>query len=223
MESVKITASARPESGKGAARRLRSAGQIPAVAYGRNLKSTPIAVSPKAVVDMLHGVRGRNTVLDIDIEGKRLMALLCDYQYHPVTRQLLHADFLEIREDEPVDVDVPFEATGKSQGIVLGGTLRVVYRTLPLRCLPKDIPVKIEYDITDVGLEESVGAGALTLPPGVSVRLPPEQTVLAIITEKRRGEAEEQAEGAGAAEGKAAGGKAPAAGKAAAGKAPAKS
>jgi large subunit ribosomal protein L25 len=195
MEPVKISASPRPESGKGPARRLRAAGQIPAVAYGRELPSTPISVSPKALVDVLTSERGRNSVIDLEIEGqKSVRALLCDYTYHPVTRALLHADFLEIRDTDPVDVEVPFQTVGKPKGVVLGGTLRQVFRALPLRCLPKDIPVSVVHDVSELGLEDVVSVADLKLPAGVTVRYRPEQTVLAIVSEKRRGEGEGEGE-----------------------------
>lgn len=200
MEPVKINASARPEAGKGPARRLRAAGLIPAVAYGRDLPSTPISVSPKVLSEVLHSERGRNSVIELQIEGsKTVRALICDYAYHPVTRELLHADFLEIRDDEPVDVDVPFTTTGRAKGVVLGGTLRQVFRALPLRCLPKDIPVSVTYDVSEVGLDETVSVSDLALPEGVTVRLSPDRTILAIVGEKRRGEQEEGTEGAEAA------------------------
>ena len=223
MDLMKVTATRRSDSGKSVARRLRSADQIPAVAYGRKSEAMTLAVSPKRLVDVLATSHGRNTVIEIAIDnGENFPALLCDYQYHPVTRQLLHADFLKISLTEPVDVEVPFETFGKCKGIVAGGTLHVVYRKLPVRCLPEKIPVKITYDITELDLDGHVGAKDLPLPEGVSIRLAPSQTVLAVVSEKDRGE-EEAAPAAGAAAVPAAGAvAAPAAdAKAAAGKGPA--
>jgi large subunit ribosomal protein L25 len=124
---------------------------------------------------------------------------LADYQYHPVTRELLHADFFKISMDQPVDVDVPFELTGKAAGVIVGGILRQVYRKLPLRCLPTKIPAKITHDVTALELDDHVHASDLALPEGVSVRLPPEQTVAGVVTEKKRGLEEEPAPGAAAA------------------------
>jgi large subunit ribosomal protein L25 len=197
MEPVKLEANNRPQSGKGNARRLRNAGQIPAIAYGKTLPSTPLAVSPKALTEILFGDYGKNTVIDLAIEGgKTVRALLGDYQYHPVTRQLLHADFIEIRDDQLVDVEVPFETTGRAKGVVLGGTLRQVFRSLPIRCLPQNIPVKLTHDVTEIGVDEHVSVSQLSLPEGVEVRLRPAQTVAAVVGEKHRGgEGEEAAEG----------------------------
>jgi len=227
MDSIKVSASPRDGHGKGAARRLRNDGRIPAVAYGKNLPTESLAVAPDAIKSVLASARGRNTVVHLDVEGKKnITVLLSDFQYHPVTRDLLHADFVQIHLDQPVDVEVPLELTGKAAGVVAGGTLRQVFRKLPIRCLPEKIPVKITHDVTELGVDGHVPAKALALPEGVSVRLPAEQTVASIVHEIMRGDddaaaAPGAAPGAPAAAGAAA---APAAGAAAApaAKAPAK-
>ncbi len=206
MQSIKLAAEARKEQGKSEARRLRAAGRIPAVAYGPNLKSTPLAVSPKDIQSVLGTEYGRNAVIELDIKGeKKLTVLLNDFQYHPVTRSILHADFLEIREDQPVDFDVPFEALGKAKGVVAGGVLRQVFRKLPVRCLPANLPVKLTHDVTELELDHSVAAKDVKVPEGVSIRLPAEQTVLAVVTEKKKYDEEEEAAAAAAAAGAAAG------------------
>lgn len=217
MQTLKLSAETRNETGKGAVRRLRATGKIPAVAYGPKLDATQLSISPKDVTRVLGTEHGRNSVIELAVGAERkLMVLLTDFQYHPVTREILHADFREIKEDEPIDVDVPFEALGKPKGVVAGGVLRIVYRKLPIRCLPALVPIKITHDVTELELDQAVHAKELKLPEGVSVRLPPEQTVAAVAMEKKR-EEEEAAPGAAAAAGAApaAGGGAPAAGGAA--------
>jgi len=212
MDLMKVNATRRTDSGKSVARRLRNAEQIPAVAYGRKSEALPLAVSPKSLLDVLATSHGRNTVLEIAVDnGENFPALLCDYQYHPVSRTLLHADFLKISLTEPVEVDVPFETFGKCKGVVAGGTLHVVFRKLPIRCLPDKIPVKITFDVTELDLDAHIGAKDLPLPEGVSLRLAPNQTVIAVVSEKERGEEE-----AAAAQPGAPGAPAPAAGAAAA-------
>jgi large subunit ribosomal protein L25 len=215
MQTVKVSAEPRKEAGKGEVRRLRATGKIPAVAYGPKFETTSISISPKDVTAVLATERGRNSVIELSIGSERkLTALLVDFQYHPVTRALLHADFREIKEDEPIDVDVPFETTGKAKGVVAGGVLRIVYRKLPVRCLPAFVPTKITHDVTELELDHAVHTKDLALPEGVSIRLPPEQTVAAVAMEKKQpDEAETAAAGAPGAAGAA--GAAPAAGAAA--------
>lgn len=198
MQTILIKAARRAQSGKGAASRLRRTGQVPAIAYGKGLPSQALSVSPAQLTQVLTSERGRNTVVELDVEGaEKLMVLLCDYQHHPLSREFLHADFYQIKLDQPVDVDVPLELVGKAQGVVLGGTLRQVYRKLPVRCLPEHIPVKITHDVTSLGIDGHVATRDLSLPEGVTVRLAPEQTLIAIVKEKQG--AEEEAAGAGGA------------------------
>jgi large subunit ribosomal protein L25 len=142
---------------------------------------------------------------------KKLTVLIRDFQYHPLSRELLHADFVQIALDQPVDVDVPLEPVGKAKGVVDGGILRQVYRRVPVRCLPEKIPVKISHDVTSLGLNEHILAKDLAVPEGVAIRLPPDQTVLAVAMEKQQVE-EEEAKPADAAAAAAAAPGAPAAG-----------
>ena len=214
MESIKVSANRRSEGGKGAANRLRATGKIPAVAYGKQLPAQALAVSPDSIKSVLASAWGNNNVIELDVEGKdKLTVLLRDYQYHPVSRELLHADFVQIHLDQPVDVDVPLELTGKPQGVIKGGILRQVFRRLPIRALPDNIPVKIVHDVTALDLDGHVAPKDLSLPEGVTVRLPPEQTVAAIVHEVVR---DEDAAAAAPGAAPAAGAAAPAAGAAAA-------
>jgi large subunit ribosomal protein L25 len=214
----------RSAAGKGEARRLRRTGLVPAVAYGKGLPSTPIAVVPKEVATVLKSERGKNTVIEIEVGGKKLLAMVRDFTVHPVKRELEHVDFIEVKLDQPVDVQIPLFATGKPVGVVKGGVLRIVHRTIPVRCLPDRIPLKVEADVTHLELGQHVATRDLKLPEGVVARLPPEQTLIAVVAPEK--EVEEVAPGApGAAAGPAgsvappAGGAAPAAGAAAGGEA----
>src|SRR6185295_17519114 len=138
MQIIKLDAKVRNQAGKSAARKLRQEGQIPAVAYGKELPTVALAVAPKGLTDILKSELGQNTVVELGIDGgKKLTVLLREYTVHPLSRDLLHADFVSIKLDQPVDVEVPFICKGKAVGVVAGGILRQVYRKLPIRCLPE--------------------------------------------------------------------------------------
>lgn len=219
MDIIKVEASVRNDSGKGPAKRLRREGQIPAVAYGKDLKALPVAVSPKALTEILKSQLGQNTVVELGIgSDKKVTAMLRDFTVHPITRELLHADFVAIKLDQPVDVEVPFECRGKPAGVVLGGILRQVYRRLPVRCLPEKIPTVIETDVSHLNLGDHVKVSELKLPDGVTVRLPADQTIAGVVAPEK--EKPEDLGPTGAAPGApgaaAAGAAAPAAGAAAA-------
>ncbi len=192
MTTNSLEASIRPTQGKGPCRRLRTQGQMPAVAYGAGLEATPLAVSPKALAKILAGELGLNTVVDIQVAGQSSFpALVVDYQIHPVTRAFLHVDFKKIDLDKTVDVEVKLELTGKPEGVTLGGELHQVFRKLPVRCRPGQIPVKLVHDVTSLGLDSAAHVKDLQLPDGLEVLLPPERTVAAVVTAKKRRDEEE--------------------------------
>lgn len=208
---IQLTASRRTEAGKGPSRRLRREGKSPAIAYGKEITPLAIAVSPKELKTALSGPLGRNTVMQLQIDGKDKMTVLVkQYAHHPVTREIVHADFIQIALDKPVEVQVALKLFGKCKGVVAGGVLGQVYRTLPVRCLPQKIPTVLELDVTELGLNEAMKVSQLQLPEGVTVTLSPEQSIAVVTAPDKKG-AEEDAAAAAAAPAAAAKGAAPAA------------
>ncbi len=200
MEIIKLSASPRPESGKGASRLLRRAGKIPAIAYGRELAATPLAISPKGLLQVLSSDHGQNAVVELAVDGgEKLTVMVRDYSYHPVTRALLHADFVQVKLDTAVAVEVPFRTTGKAKGIVTGGVLQQIFRKLPVSCLPERIPAFIEADVTDLDMGDSFKVNQIKMPEGVAIRLPEEQTIVVVAAPEKGGEEEAAKPGAAGA------------------------
>jgi len=182
---------------------------MPAVAYGDGMEATALAVTPKALGKILNGEHGLNTVVELQVAGHtNFPALVVDYQIHPVTRAFLHVDFKKIDLEKTVDVEVKLELTGKPEGVTAGGELHQVFRKLPVRCRPGQIPVKLVHDVTSLVLDSSAYVKDLNLPEGVEVLLPPDRTVAHVVTAKKH-EEEEAAAAAGGATEAAAGSKAP--------------
>ncbi|HEY8038797.1 MAG TPA: 50S ribosomal protein L25 [Polyangiaceae bacterium] len=183
-----LKAQNRAAAGKAEARRLRRSGFVPAIAYGKGLPSTCISVTPKEVATILKSELGQNTVVELELEGRKILAMIRDFALHPVKRELEHVDFIEVKLDKPVEVNVPLFATGKPVGVTKGGVLRIVYRTVPVRCLPDRIPVKLEADTTHLELGMHVSTQELKLPEGVVVLLPAEQTLIAVVAPEKEEE-----------------------------------
>jgi large subunit ribosomal protein L25 len=115
MQTLK--AQSRAVGGKSEARRVRRSGFVPAIAYGKDLASMPIAVAPKEVAAILKSELGKNTVIKLDLDGKNFLAMIREFTVHPVERSLEHVDFVEVKLDRPVDVDVPLIPIGKAVGV----------------------------------------------------------------------------------------------------------
>lgn len=214
MEKLELQVELRQGAGKGAARRLRETSKVPAVFYGPHLKS-PISLSI-GEKDVMKVVRsGSNVLLTLrsagnsSIDGK--MALLKDEEIHPVSRKYIHVDLYEIRMDEKLKVKIPVALVGKAKGVGEGGILEQVTRELEIRCLPTEIPDRIEVDVSSLDIGMSLHISDIKLPKGVTVVADVDYTLASVVPP----EAEEVAAPAPTAEavaGAAAPGAAPAAG-----------
>jgi large subunit ribosomal protein L25 len=191
---TKVSATPRDVRGKNTSRRLRADGKIPAVAYGGGEPSVALTVSPDDVKAALYSPHGVNAVVELEVEGARpVQAMIADYQYHPLSRALLHADFIRVDETTLVTVKVPLELTGKPKGVVMGGTLRQVFRDLPVKCVPSKIPVKIVCDVAHLELDQHISVEELAMPDGVEILLPGKRTVVSVAMD-RHAKTEEEAE-----------------------------
>ncbi len=220
MEVGKLNAQFRGDTGKSAVRRLRAAGKIPAICYGQAQAPMAIAVDPTELLKSLDPVKKTNTVLTMTVAGAPdgegdLTVMVRDYQKDAIRGHVTHADFIRVDLTKPVHATVPIVLTGKAEGVKLGGIMHQVIRVLPISCTPDRIPVKLEVDVTALGMNEAIHVSDLKLGEGVRPLADGGQTVCAVTAPKAEKEAAPAAtaEGAVPAEGAAA---APAEGAAAA-------
>ena len=198
METMALQAEVRTESGKGPARRLRLSGKVPAVVYGPGIEPTALTVNPTELLKGLRSKRGRNVAYDLTFGGKTALVMVRDLEVDPVTRDLLHVDFLSVAPDKAVVVTVPLATTGRAKGVVKGGQLNVTLRTVPLLSPPKVIPEEILLDVSGLDLGDLIAVKDLVLPDGVSSTLPQDRTLVS-VTENRRAIAAAEAAAAAAA------------------------
>jgi large subunit ribosomal protein L25 len=158
MEAV-LDAVKRNTRGKNEARRLRVAGQIPAVVYGaQKAGEAPapeaVAVDPKPFMRILHSSSGLNTLITLKIaDGNEARVLVRNVQLDPITHHLLHADFYRVNMDRKIKVTVPITLRGDARGVKQdGGILDFVHREIEVEVLPAEIPNSIEIDVTDLGI-----------------------------------------------------------------------
>ncbi|MGA8892875.1 MAG: 50S ribosomal protein L25/general stress protein Ctc, partial [Anaeromyxobacteraceae bacterium] len=165
-----VAAQPRTEKGKGPARRLREKNLIPAVVYGLQAQPTPVAVDPAEVMKAIATPHKRNTLITLQLESGAKRVLFKDYQVDPVSRRLLHADFLEVALDKPVLVKVPVVTTGKAEGVLEGGILSVSTHEVTVEALPDRIPVQIEVDVTPIKIGHSLHVSELKSPEGSKIK-----------------------------------------------------
>ena len=192
---VKLKASSRADTGKSANRRLRRTGVIPAISYGRGNPSMSLAVSPRDLGTILTSERGRNSVIELEVEGAATKTVMVkDFSVHPMSRRLVHADFIEIDIDQPLEVEVPFRTSGKSKGELAGGTVLQTVRRVPVKCMPANIPDVIVVDVSALDIDDGLSVADLPLPAGVELQLPSELRL--VVVKAPRMEEEKPAEAA---------------------------
>lgn len=182
----KLTVQTRSASTKGAARKVRARGLVPGVCYGRGIE--PVAVALKA--DDLRGAldpqRGANTVIAMELagSGQTWNVLLRDVQRDALSQQVLHADFMVVRNEEDVRVTVPVVLIGKPEGVTQGGILHQNYRRLPIACRPDRIPIKVEVDVTKLTIGHAVHISELKLGEGIRPLVDPRESIASVVAPK---------------------------------------
>ena len=197
MEKQTIPAEVRTLRGKGPARQLRMQGKIPAVLYGPGGDTEAISVDPTVLTKSLTGPHRKNQLLELDIGGRTQFATVKDLDVHPVTRVVRHADFYRVSLEQPATYEVPVRTTGRAKGVVKGGDLRVLFRTLPVRVTPDKVPSEIVLNVENLDMLESIRVKDIPLESGELV-LPAERAVVVCSSERKK-VAEEEAAAPGAA------------------------
>ena len=178
-----LKATARPRSGKGAARAERRADRTPAVIYGA--KQPPITISLEAdeIRTRIYAGRFLTTVFDIELDGEKHRVIPRDYQLHPVSDLPIHVDFQRLVAGHKIRVEVPIHVTKAeaSPGVKRGAAVNIVEHKLALLCPPDAIPTAIEIDLTGLEINQSVHLGDITLPEGVLAAAKDENPTLVTI------------------------------------------
>ena len=207
-----LDAKTRTAVGNGAVRRLRKAGSIPAVIYGKKHESTNVEVDAKTFSRLVAHSASDNILVNLKIAGEKgdALALVQEVQHDYLKGGVLHIDFHAVAADEDIHANVPIILTGVDAAEKKGGKLEFILHTLEVHCFPKDLPESLTVDVEPLEIGDSIHVSDLTLPEGVSTKIEGE-VVIAILKEPTV--VEEVAPAAAAA---------PAAGAPAAGAAPAK-
>lgn len=166
---IEIKASARPRSGKGAARTARREGLVPAVIYGAKTEPVGINVDFNEIFKTINRGRFLATIFDIVIDGQKTRVIPREFQLDPVKDVPVHVDFLRVTPESRIRVRVPsrFINEAASPGMKRGGVLNIVRREIEVYCPPDAIPEVFEFDLTGLEIGRSIHISAIKLPPGV--------------------------------------------------------
>src|SRR5437763_6513429 len=222
MATVKeLKATARPNSGKGAARAERRAGRVPGVIYGNNQPPVTISVEDAELRQRVLSGLFLTTIYDIDLEGQKHRVIPRDFHLGPVKGFPLHVDFMRLGEGATIRVSVPLHIVKAeaAPGVKRGGTVNIVTHTIDLECSVDNIPQYVEADVSSLEINYSLHLSDIKLPEGVKSLAREDVTLVTIVPPSGYAEEQKAAAAAAAAAGTAAaaapGAAAPAAGAAA--------
>ncbi|MBT0669018.1 50S ribosomal protein L25/general stress protein Ctc [Novosphingobium profundi] len=182
-DTLTLPAETRDRAGKGASRALRREGRVPAVVYGNNEEPLSIHVEAKELSRQLGTGHFFNSIVEIEVGGKKLRTLPKDVAFHPVSDRPLHVDFLRLSKNATVHVNVPvvFINEELSPGLKRGGVLNIVRHELELVCAADKIPDDIQIDVTGFDVGESIHASHVTLPAGAAQAITDRDFTIATI------------------------------------------
>jgi large subunit ribosomal protein L25 len=178
---VKLSGEPREAVGKGAARKARAAGKVPAVLYGPQVEPKRLAVDARELWHALHTDAGTNVLINLQLDGDTFLTMPREIQRDIVRGTLLHVDFLRIRRDVAIQVDVPIHLVGESTGVKEGGVVEHHLWELRVEVLPTDVPESVEADISDLAIGDSLHVTDVKVPGNVTVVTPPEETVVSVV------------------------------------------
>ncbi len=204
MAEVSLVAEARRLTGSAAARRLRAEGKIPAVLYGHGIDPQPLTVNRKDLRAALAHEAGLNALFALEVEGTRHLAMARQLQRDAIRRSVAHVDFVIVRRDEIVSVEVPVHLVGEALAVEhADGMVEQQMFQLAIEAKPADIPSAIEVDITNLTIGEAIRVSDLVLPEGVTTEVDGDDPVVMGQTTRMAVEEEEEeaADGAEAASG----------------------
>ena len=156
MKSITIQGTKRESVGKKSTKALRDAELVPCVVYGGE-QPINFSTAEKSFKNLVYTPDAHTVV--IELEGKKIDAVLQDIQFHPITDKILHADFYQLSADKPVVMEVPVRITGRAKGVLAGGVLRQSFRKLRLKAIPANLPDEIVVDVTPLKIGNKLYVG----------------------------------------------------------------
>jgi large subunit ribosomal protein L25 len=206
----KLKAERRDSTGKETSHKVRAAGRVPAVVYGRGMEPIHVSVDSRELFHLLHTDAGMNVLVDLRVDGDHFLALPREIQRDLIRGRFIHVDFLRIARDEKITVEVPVHLVGESHGVKEGGVIEHHLWNLDVECLPTDVPTHIDADITRLGINESLKVSDLEAPERCTILTSVDEVVVSVVppqvlrveeVEEAAAEAVEGAEAEAGAEG----------------------
>lgn len=197
-DKTMLKALRRNGAGKSVARKMRQAGQTPAVLYGGDEEPVHLGLNTHDADYLFRSISVENTIVNLEVEGEKgsVQTLVREIQTHPWKETLLHVDFLRIQKGVAVDVEIPIQLVGTPEGVRLeGGSVEQIIYEIPIRCIPSKIPEVIEVDVSGLNVGDVIHVSDVEFDKDIEVTIAQERTICSVAAPKAEEEVvEEEAE-----------------------------
>ena len=198
MDTMQLNSEIRVQTGKGASRRLRRAGKLPAILYGAETEPIMLAMDYSELEKTLRGRAAENIIFDLTINGGKKSqskkVMIKELQRDPVKRDYLHVDLFEISMAKELEVDIPLDLLNTPIGVEQGGILQHIRREVKVVCLPEDLVDKIEVDVSGLDIGQSLHVRDISFPPGLKPLDDEDLAVVTVVAPTVTAEVEEEEE-----------------------------
>jgi large subunit ribosomal protein L25 len=183
-KQTKLKAQPRAQVGRSAVRKLKARGLVPAIIYGAQQPPQPLQVAARDINAIMSHASGENVLVELEIDGEKASrtALVQEVQHEPVSGDIIHLDFRAISMDQSIQAEVPLEPVGTPVGVkTFGGLLDQSLRALTIECLPRDLPDRIQVDVSQLNIGDSIHVRDIPLPSGVMAKMQPDLTAFSVL------------------------------------------
>jgi large subunit ribosomal protein L25 len=170
--SFRVGADSRHDQGKGASRRLRRAGKVPAVLYGGHGEALSVTLDHQQLLTLIDNERFYSSIINLAVDAQEQPAIVRDVQMHPARNAVVHVDLQRVVESEPLKIHLPihFKGAAQSPGVkTQGGIVHHMIQDVEVSCLPADLPEYLELDLSNMNLNEALRLSDIPLPAGVTL------------------------------------------------------
>ncbi len=181
MQHIELKGQVREAGNKAAVKAIRRAGLVPCNIYGLGIENVLFSIDAQDLKAITH--TPNSYIIDLELGDKKMFAVLHEVQYHPVTDEALHVDFLAVSEEKPVTIEVPVKVVGHSEGVKMGGKLLVSSRKLRVSAMMNNLPDVLEVDSTNLMIGKQIVAGDLNF-DGVTI-VSPKATIICSVRPTR--------------------------------------
>ena len=185
----KLNVSVREGKGTSFARKLRLENKVPAVLYHSGIEGTSLSVEKN---ELYKALKTGQFIFEIKVGDKEQFVLVKEVQYHPVTDEIIHVDFQQVKEDQKISLEVPLRTEGESEGVKLGGILVQLLNVVTINCKPSNVPEALSVDISDLEMNSSLFVKDVILPDDVEMVTAEDIAVVSVQEPKKEEEVVEE-------------------------------